>query len=94
MGELVRVFFISQKQIVAVGKSNHDNKRTTNSASSTTTSTERRAHRTAHLTAAGKPTASIYFNAFRRMRLTHSTVVSKAYVKNVGKLSEVTAPAR
>ena len=45
------------------------------------TSTERRAHRTAHFTAARNPAACIYFGAFRRMRLTHSAVVSKAYVK-------------
>ena len=65
-------------------KPSHDNikkKRRTTQAGCTTASTERRAHRTAHFTAARKPTASQFFSAFRRMLLTHSAVVSKAYVE-------------
>ena len=81
----VRVLFISQKNLVPVGKSKvKDNKeQRTTQAGCTTTNTEGRAHRTAHFTAAGKPTACIYFGAFRRMRLTHSAVVSKAYAKKM-----------
>ena len=43
-------------------------------------------------TAARTPAACVYFSAFRRMRLTHSAVVSNAYVckNNVGKLGEET----
>ena len=47
-------------------------------AGCTTTTTERRAHRTAHFTAARNPAACIYFIAFRGMRFTDSAVVSKA----------------
>ena len=36
---------------------------------------------------------TVYFSAFRRMRLTHSAVVSKAYVKRC-KLNEETTHAR
>ena len=83
MDVLVRVLFISQKQIVVVGKSKvtTTKEQRATQAGCTATSTERRAHRTAHFTAARKPTACIFFSAFRRMRLTHSAVVSKAYVK-------------
>ena len=92
---LVRVLFISQKNIVAVGKSKvtTTKEQRTTQAWCATSSTETRAHRTAHFTATRKPASCIYFSAFSRMRLTHSAVVSKAYVKNVGKLREVTTPA-
>ena len=56
-------------------------KRQRTQAACTTTSTKRRVHCTVHFTAARKPTACICFSAFRRMRLTHSAVVSKAYVE-------------
>ena len=82
---LVRVLFISQKNIVAVGKrkvTTTKEQRTTQ-AGCTTTSTEGRAHSAAQFTAARKPAACMYFSAFRRMRLTHSAVVSKAYVKTM-----------
>ena len=53
----------------------------TTQAGCTKTSTEGRApYRTAHLTAAEKPSACVYFSAFRRMRFTYSAVVSNAYV--------------
>ena len=74
-----------KKQIVAVGKSKvttTKEQRTTQFLTGcTTTSTERRAHSTALFAAARKPTACIYFSAFRWMRLSNSVVVSKAYVK-------------
>ena len=80
MDVLARVLHMSQKQIVVIGKSEvtTKNDQGTNQAGCTTTSTERRAQRTASFTAAGKATACIYFSAFRRMRLTHSAVMSKA----------------
>ena len=42
---------------------------------------QRGVHTAQHTTAARKPTACKYFSAFRRMRLTHSAVVHKVYVK-------------
>ena len=83
MNVLVCVLFISQESIVAVGKSKvtSTKEQRTTQAWCKTTSIEGRVHRTAHFTAARKPAACIYFSAFRRMRLTHSTVVRKAYVK-------------
>ena len=38
-------------------------------------------------------TAAVYFSAFLRIRLTHSAVVSKAYVKRCN-LNEITTPAK
>ena len=80
MDVLVRVLFISEKNIVDVGKSKvaATKEQREAQAGCTTTSTERRAHRTAHFTAAKNPAACIYFSSFRRMRFTHSAVVSKA----------------
>ena len=74
------VLFISQKHIVHVGKSKvtATKEQRTAQAGCTTTTTERRAHRTAHFTAARNPAACIYFIAFRGMRFTDSAVVSKA----------------
>ena len=88
----------TSKNIVAVGKSEvttTKEQRPHRKSGRATTTTERLAHRTAHFTAARKPTACIYFGAFRRMRITHSAVVSKEYVKeNVGNLDEATTPSR
>ena len=52
-------FVYSQNNVVAVGKSNvtTTKEQRTPQAGSTTTSTERRAHHTAHVTAARKPAA-------------------------------------
>ena len=81
---LKSVLFIYQKPIEAVGKSKDTTKeQRTTQAGCTTTSTERRARRNAQFTKASKPTASIYFSVFRRIRLTHSAIVCKAYAKNV-----------
>ena len=82
MNVLVCVLFISRKISWPLEKAVTSTKeqRTTQSRY-TTTSTEGRVHRAAHFTAAGKPAACIYFYAFRRMQLTHSTVVSKEYAK-------------
>ena len=81
MDVLVRVLFVSRKSIVDVGKSKvtATKEQRTTQAGGTTTSTERHAHSTAHFTVARNPAASIYISAFRRMRFTHSAVVSKAY---------------
>ena len=83
MNALVRVLFISKKNIVTVGKSKVTTTKVQRAtqAGCTTTSAEGRAHRTAHFTAARKPAACIYFSTFRRLWFTHSAVVSKAYVK-------------
>ena len=66
MDPLVRVLFVSQKQIVAVGKSKvtTTKEQRTTQAGCTTISTGTGAHRTAHFT------ATVYFSAFRRMRRT------------------------
>ena len=57
MNVLVRVLFISQKNIVAVGKSEvtTTKEQRTTQAGCTTASTEGRAHRTAHLQLPGNP---------------------------------------
>ena len=83
----VRVLFIiSQTNRGRWKKQSHDNKRTTtNTSKAHNDNTERGAHITAHFTAARNPTASIYFGAIRRMRLTHSAVVN---------LNEAATPAR
>ena len=84
-----------KKNIVAVGKSKVTIEEQRTQARCTTTSTEERAHHTAHFTAAGKPAACTYFSAFSRIRLTHSAVVRKEYVKKMsGNLNEATTPAR
>ena len=56
---------------------------TAQAAYTTTSIARRRTHGTAHLVAARIPAACVYFSAFRRMRLSHTAVVSKAYKKNV-----------
>ena len=98
MDECARTCFVYfSKKIVAVGESKvtTTKEQRTTQAGCTTTSAEGRAHLTAHFTAAKEPPACIYFSAFRRMRLTHSAVISKTYVKkNVGNLNEATTPAR
>ena len=71
MHVLVRVFvYFSKTYIVHVGKSKvtATKEQRTAQAGCTTTTTERRAHRTAHFTAARNPAACIYFIAFRGMR--------------------------
>ena len=82
MNVFVRVLFISQKIIEAVGKSNVTTtiEQRTTQAGCTTSSTEGCAHRTAHFTAAGKP---LHLFQRLRMQLAHSAVVSKAYVKKM-----------
>ena len=59
MDVLVRVLFISGKNIVDVGKSKvtATKEQRTAQAGRTTTTTERRAHRIAHFTAAKNPAA-------------------------------------
>ena len=80
MDMLVRVWFISEKNIVDVGKSKvtATKEQRTAQAGCTMTTTERRAHRTANFTAARNSAAYIYFIAFRRTWLTHSAVVGMA----------------
>ena len=77
------LLFFARKHIVHVGKCTVTATKAHRRAQAgwTSTTTRRRAHRTALFTAARNPAACIYFSAFRRMRLTHSTVVSKEYAK-------------
>ena len=66
-------------------------------AACTTTSTERFAPRTAHFSSSEDSPSLytvVYFSACRRMRLTHSAVVSKEYVKLWNIINEVTTRAR
>ena len=81
MDVLVRVWFISKKIIVAVGKikvTTTKEQRTSRVRNDQHRAACTRAHRTAHFTAGRNPAACIYFSAFRRMQFTHSAVVSKA----------------
>ena len=100
MDILVRVLFISPQNVVDFGKSKATSTKEprTAQAGCTTTSTERRAHRTAHFTAARNPAACIYFSACARVRFTHRAVISKAYVKKstivTYQVNEPTTPAR
>ena len=69
--------------IVGKNKATTRKEQRTTETGCTANRTDRRANRTAHFTAARKSAACIYFSAFRQMRLAHSAVVNKAYVKNV-----------
>ena len=81
--------------IVGKNKATTRKEQRTTETGCTANRTDRRANRTAHFTAARKSAACIYFSAFRQMRLAHSAVVSKAYVKMyIGNLNEATTPAR
>ena len=84
-----------------LGKGEESRRQKTNNqqhkqAACKTTSTGRCVHRTAHFSGS-EDSRSLYtavcFSAFRRMRLTHSAVVSKAHLK-ICNLNEVTTPAR
>ena len=93
MDPLVRGLFISQKTNRGRWKKqSHDNKRTTNNAS--------RVHNDQHRDG-GTPHSTLYSCQETQCISAPSVgcgvlsdVVSKAYVKNVRKLSEVTTPAR
>ena len=96
---LVRVLFYFSKKYRGLWKKQvtTTEEQRTKQAGCTTTGTEERAHGTAPFTAARKPAACIYFSAFRRMQLTHSAVVSKAYVKKCREpifINESTTPGR
>ena len=88
MNVLVRVLFISQKNIVAVGKRrSHDDKRTMNNTIRVHNDQHRGActpHSTLYSCQETRSLhTSVYSSAFRRVRLTHSAVVSKACVKKM-----------
>ena len=78
-------FFYSQKNVVAVekGKVTTTKEQRTAQAGCKTTRTERCTQRKSHFAAARNPTVCTYVSTLRRMRLTHSSVVSKANVKTI-----------
>ena len=90
-------FFQNHVVVGTEEKSNQNkNNQQHKQAACTTTSTERCAHRTAHSSSSEDSRSlytAVYFSVFRRMRLTHSAVASKANV-NIWNLNEVTTPAR